>query len=102
MLPLSPTRPYTDTVQGVKQVKKSGLNAKYIFVKPPSMEALEKRLRGRGTDSEEAVQKRLKQAIVELEFSDVPNVHDKVIVNQENQEDQAYAELEEFIFSVLG
>ena len=34
-------------VQGAEQVKKSSLHAKYLFVSPPSMDELEKRLRGR-------------------------------------------------------
>jgi guanylate kinase len=34
-------------VQGADQVKKSSLHAKYLFIAPPSMDELEKRLRGR-------------------------------------------------------
>jgi guanylate kinase len=37
-----------------------------VFIAPPSLEELEKRLRGRGTDSEEAIQKRMKNAQDEL------------------------------------
>lgn len=50
-------------MEGVKQiqeqkVKGKGWEARYIFIAPPSMDTLEKRLRGRGTESEESVQKR--------------------------------------------
>jgi guanylate kinase len=38
-----------------------------VFLKPPSFEELERRIRGRGTDSEEAIRKRLGRARVELE-----------------------------------
>ena len=38
-----------------------------IFINPPSMEALEERLRGRGTDSEATIEKRLKNARQEME-----------------------------------
>jgi guanylate kinase len=34
-------------VQGAQEVKKSGLDASFIFIAPPSLEQLEKRLRGR-------------------------------------------------------
>jgi Mg-chelatase subunit ChlI len=68
-------------VEGVKQIQASGFPARYVFIAPPSEEELEKRLRGRGTEKEESIQKRLKQAKVELEYSKVPDVHDRIIVN---------------------
>jgi guanylate kinase len=80
-------------------VKKSDLNAKFVFVKPPSVEELEKRLRGRGTETEEAVQKRLDQALKELEFAQTPGIHDKIIVNDDL--DRAYKELDEYIMAQL-
>ncbi|KAA8913253.1 guanylate kinase/L-type calcium channel beta subunit [Sphaerosporella brunnea] len=87
-------------MEGVKQVKKKPeLNAKFVFVKPPSVEELEKRLRGRGTESEEAVQKRLGQALKELEFAETPGIHDKIIVNGDL--DRAYKELDEYIMAQL-
>ena len=68
-------------------------------MKPPSVAELEKRLRGRGTENEEAVQNRLQQAVKELEFSEVEGVHDRIIVN--DNLDRAYKELDEFIMSAL-
>lgn len=55
-------------VQGVMSIKKTDLKPIYIFVKPPSIAVLEERLRGRQTDSEEAIQKRLTTAIKEMEY----------------------------------
>jgi guanylate kinase len=72
-----------DIQQGVKQVKKTDLNARYLFLQPPSIEILEQRLRGRATDKEEAIQQRLAQARNELEYSKTPGVHDKIIVNDD-------------------
>merc|ERR1712071_567631 len=46
-------------VQGVQKVKKSSLSPYYVFIAPPSMEVLEKRLRSRGTEKEEDIVKRL-------------------------------------------
>ena len=56
-------------VQGVQQVMKSGMKAEFVFIKPPSFEELSRRLRGRGTDSPEAVELRLKNCQHELELS---------------------------------
>ena len=43
--------------------------AAYIFIAPPNLEELERRLRGRGTETEEKINKRLKGAIHEIEHS---------------------------------
>jgi guanylate kinase len=53
-------------VQGAMQVKEHMPQAHLIFIEPPSMDELESRLRGRGTESEDAIQKRLATAKVEL------------------------------------
>jgi guanylate kinase len=84
--------------QGVKQIKKSDISARYVFISPPKphLEVLEKRLRGRGTEKEESIQKRLAQAKLELEYSKTPGVHDLIIENDDLE--TAYNELEEFIF----
>lgn len=83
-------------MEGVKWLKASTIDARYIFIKPPSFETLEARLRSRGSEKEEDIQKRLAQARVELEYADRPGVHDKIIVNDELE--KAYAELEEFVY----
>lgn len=70
-------------IQGVKQVKKTDLNARYLFLQPPSVEILEQRLRGRGTDKEEAIKERLAQATNEIEYSRTPGVHDQIIINDD-------------------
>ena len=67
----------------MKQVKKTDLNARFLFLKPPSLEILEQRLRGRATDKEEAIQQRLAQAKKEMEYAQTPGVHDKIIVNDD-------------------
>lgn len=81
-------------MEGVKQMHKSHLAARYLFIQPPSMEVLERRLRGRGTDKEEAIGLRLRQAGKELEYAKVDGVHDRVVVNDDL--DKAWAEVEEF------
>jgi len=68
-------------VQGARNVKKSSLNPYYIFVAPPSMEDLEARLRGRGTENEEDVQKRLANAASEMEYGKENGNFDKYLIN---------------------
>jgi guanylate kinase len=56
-------------VQGAKQVKEKLPEAISIFIAPPSLEELERRLRGRSTESEEKILGRLETARHELELS---------------------------------
>ncbi|CEP14255.1 hypothetical protein [Parasitella parasitica] len=83
-------------VQGVESIKKTILKPKYIFVKPPSLEVLEKRLRDRGTEKEDAILARLEAAKKEIEYGDLPNSCDSVIINGDL--DEAYDKLEDAIF----
>jgi guanylate kinase len=53
-------------VQGARQVKARVPNALFAFIHAPSMEELESRLRGRGTDDEAVVRKRLANAVEEI------------------------------------
>jgi len=63
-------------VQGVRRVKFSGMQPEphYVFVSPPCrptpLEALEARLRGRGTEEEDVIQRRLHNAKAELEYAE--------------------------------
>ncbi|CAG8949497.1 hypothetical protein HYFRA_00007727 [Hymenoscyphus fraxineus] len=84
-------------MEGVKQIHNSPISARYIFIAPPSMTILEQRLRGRGTEKEDSIQKRLLQAKNELEYSKTEGVHDIIIVNDDLE--KAYKEMEEFIFA---
>ncbi|KAJ5334242.1 uncharacterized protein N7506_008025 [Penicillium brevicompactum] len=82
-------------MEGVKQVKKTDLNARFMFLAPPSLEELEKRLRGRGTETEESLAKRLAQAKNELGFAKLPGSHEKIVVNDDVE--KAYTELRDWI-----
>ena len=55
--------------QGALQVKEKMQQAVLIFIAPPSVEELENRLRGRHTEDEATIQKRLAQVKIELERS---------------------------------
>lgn len=82
-------------MEGVKQVKRSDLNARFLFLSPPSLEILEQRLRGRGTDDEDSVKKRLEQAEKEMSFSRTEGAHDKIIVNDDLE--KAFKEVEDWV-----
>ncbi len=69
--------------QGAKAVKKQMPNAVLVFVMPPSFQELEKRIRGRGTESEEQIIKRLSCAVDEINML---NAYDYVIVNDNIEE----------------
>jgi guanylate kinase len=66
--------------QGARQIRKLQPDAVAIFILPPSIEALEKRLRGRGQDSAEVIAKRVSAARGEI--SHVGDF-DYVIINEE-------------------
>lgn len=66
-------------VKGACNIKKHyGDNALSIFVQPPSIDELRKRLISRGTDSEETIEKRIERASFELSFADK---FDKIVIN---------------------
>ena len=67
-------------VQGARQVRAAGIDAVFLFMLPPSLDILEKRLRGRATDSEEVISGRL--AIAEAEMSEAP-LFDYQLVNDD-------------------
>lgn len=67
-----------DVKGGINVKKRFKQDVLSIFIMPPSIEELEKRLRGRATDSEDVIRKRLAKAEYEIGFA---NLYDKVIVN---------------------
>lgn len=88
-------------IQGVISVKKTDLNAIYFFIQPPSMEILEKRLRSRGTETEESLQKRLSLAQRDLNMIVAEkDIFDFIIVNDDL--DKAYELLKANLSSQLS
>jgi len=79
-------------VQGAAQVKKAMPEAVLVFLIPPSLGELERRLRGRGTETEEKIQQRLKTAEYEMTLS---GEYDYTVVNDEVA--RAAAELAEIL-----
>jgi len=82
-------------VQGVVSMKKTSFNSNYVFIMPPSLQVLEERLKGRGTETEESLQKRLNLATRDMEYGQTEGNFDIIIVNDELQ--SAYDNLMEFL-----
>ena len=79
-----------DVVGGLNIKKMYAEKALAVFIRPPSYEILESRLRSRGTDNEESLQKRLNKAKWELSFE---KDFDCVIVNDTLKEALSQAEM---------
>eukprot|EP00842_Homolaphlyctis_polyrhiza_P004261 jgi/Hompol1/4836/HPOL_003927-RA len=82
-------------IKGVQSIKRLNLGAKFLFIQPPSIEELEKRLRGRKTETEESLARRLQSAQESLDYAAQPGAYDCTIINDD--QDKAYAELENFV-----
>ena len=76
-------------LEGARQVRTSFPDAFQVFLAPPSFAELERRIRGRGTDTEDAIQRRLARAREEL---NAQNEFDAVVINDDL--DQALKQLE--------
>ncbi|CAF4791014.1 unnamed protein product [Pieris macdunnoughi] len=82
-------------IEGVKQIKRTDLDPLLVFVMPPSIDELERRLRNRNTEQEDALQKRLEQARHEIEYGKEPGNFHILILNDSIE--KAYIELRDFI-----
>ncbi|EYF07895.1 guanylate kinase [Chondromyces apiculatus] len=80
--------------QGARQIRAALSEAVCVFILPPSMAELERRLRGRGTEDEQATLRRLQNARGEIEHY---GFFDYVIVNDDV--DQAYEQLRAIVFA---
>eukprot|EP00871_Galdieria_phlegrea_P003663 jgi/Galph1/4298/GphlegSOOS_G2994.1 len=86
-------------IQGVQAVKKSNLEARFIWIAAPSLEELERRLRKRKTETEETIQRRLTTAKEEILFALRSGIFDHTIVNEDI--DVAYEELKNLLYPYL-
>ncbi len=79
-------------VQGALQIKKNYKEAVFMFLLPPNMDELKKRIIGRNTETEEDIELRYKNAFKELDFV---NEYDYFVVNDEVN--QAVKDIENII-----
>jgi guanylate kinase len=84
-------------VKGGCNIKKYyGDEALSLFIQPPSIEELRRRLEGRGTDAPEVIEQRLERAAFELSFA--PQF-DRVVINDDLQtaEEETFAIISQFL-----
>lgn len=82
-------------IQGVQSLKKTDIHPNYVFIMPPSLAVLEERLRGRGTETEESMSRRLEAASVDMEYGQKEGNFHINIVNDDLA--SAYKELLTFV-----
>lgn len=68
-------------LEGVKSIKKSGIEAKFILIKAPNLQELKSRLIERGSENEASLESRLKRAKDDLEYAEKHNLYDITIIN---------------------
>lgn len=83
-------------VQGALKVKEMYPESILLFMVPPSLNELRKRLMGRGTEDCETVEKRLERALEEIELA---KNYDYIVVNQEVE--QAMKDVKEIVHAEL-
>mmetsp|Transcript_31775 Transcript_31775/g.39199 ORF Transcript_31775/g.39199 Transcript_31775/m.39199 type:complete len:225 (-) Transcript_31775:260-934(-) len=83
-------------IQGANNVKKSDLCPRLVYIAPPSVEELEKRLRKRDTEGEDEIQTRMNNANAEIEWLETPGNADVKIIN--DNVDHAYEQLKNTLF----
>lgn len=79
-------------VQGALQIKKNYKNVVFIFLLPPSMSELQNRIKKRGTETDESIKLRLKNALKEIDFV---GEYDYFVVN--DQVERAAKDIENII-----
>lgn len=67
-------------VQGAARLRERGVDAIFVFLMPPSTAELERRLRGRGTDREDVIARRL--AVAAAEMKEAPR-YDAIVTNDD-------------------
>ena len=81
-------------VQGALQIREKMPEAMLVFLCPPDYATLEKRLRGRGTETDEVIKKRLAIALGEIQIA---AGYDYLVVNEDGKSAECAAEIDEIV-----
>lgn len=84
-------------VQGAAQLRAAGVDGVYVFLAPPSVQELRRRLTGRGTEDDAQIERRV--SVAEREIAQ-QHLFDRVVVN--HRLDDAYRELSAVVRAALG
>ncbi|KAI1425965.1 THO complex subunit 1 transcription elongation factor-domain-containing protein [Xylaria sp. FL1777] len=82
--------------EGTQMAKDNGFSARVVYIAPPSLEALETRMRKNEGLSDEEIQRKLKAAQEDIDQSSSGDLYDKVIINDDLE--TAYKALEGFVY----
>lgn len=81
-------------VQGALQVREKMPEALLVFLCPPDYATLEKRLRGRGTETEEVIRQRLETALGEIQIA---SQYDYLVINEDDKSEECAAQIDRII-----
>lgn len=81
-------------VQGARQIRQKMPASQFIFILPPSLSTLRKRLKGRGTESQEVIERRMNEALNEIQAC---TEYDFVVINDDLK--LAFLELRQIILA---
>jgi len=73
------------------------MEARFLFIAPPNLADLERRLRDRGTETEDKVRLRMSRAKHEISYTERPGFFDDVVVNDDLE--RAYSAFESIMLS---
>jgi guanylate kinase len=73
----------TQGVERIKKLETVDFQPKYIFIAPPSIEVLEQRLVGRGSESEETLRRRIGNAKAEVDYGLTQGNFDSIVYNDD-------------------
>ena len=77
--------------KGCESLRATDLNARFLQLRPPSLEILEQRLRARNTETEDSLRKRLDEAVQSMAYGLEPGKFEKLIIN--DSVETSYSEL---------
>lgn len=83
-------------VNGYKQIKKKYPDCVGIFIMPPNINDLYNRLIGRGTETQEVIERRIQTAVEEMKEKDI---YDYVLVNEDGKSDETMEKIYKIINS---
>jgi guanylate kinase len=85
---------------GASQIKAQLPEAVLVWIEAPSFQELSSRLRGRGTETSEQVERRLARAKIEMELERTNPIYDHLVIN--DQFSRAQKELEDLLVGYLA
>ena len=81
-------------INGYKQIKENYPDCVGIFIMPPSIEELYNRLKGRGTETDEVIERRIKTAKEEINGKDI---YDYLLVNEHGKSEDTALKIYQII-----